>query len=369
MSESFQAVCFAADAGPSRPCRIVLETGNIVIEPAGGAAIRWPYGSLAGAIGGDDHDWVFLSCDAVRSDVARLALQNPAAIAAVATRAWGEARDTLLGFETQRRKHASRHLRGLVAGLVALVISVTAAWLLFTRAGPEIAVAVLPLASEKLVGDAALAHLLAGEQEIVAGPAAEAVRSITARLTAAIERDPGYEFDVRLVESDIVNAVALPGGKIVVYSGLLATAGSADEVAGVMAHEICHVLHRDGLRQVISRLGNAAVISLMLGGGDIAGLVAGAGELDRLAYSRDQERAADFEGLALMARAGLQPAAMAAFFERLQAREPRGIPAILSTHPDTAARIVEIRRLAATTAVANPKPLAIDWAAVTASLE
>lgn len=369
MSEVFQAVCFAANGGPSLPCRIALETGSLVIEPVDGAAVRWPYGALEAEIGGEERDWAFLSCDTVKGTVARLALRDPAAMAAVASRAWGDARDTLLSVEIQRRCHAGRHRRGLVAGLVALVISVAAAWLLLTRVAPEIAVSVLPPASEKRVGEAALAHLLAGEQEIVAGPAIEAVRAITARLAAAIEHDPGFEIDVHLVESDVVNAVALPGGKIVVYAGLLATAGSADEVAGVLAHEICHILHRDGLRQVISRLGTAAVISLMLGRGDIAGLAAGAGELDRLAYGRDQEQSADRDGVALMARAGLPPMAMAAFFERLQAREPRGIPAILSTHPDTAVRIVEIRRLATTTDIINPSPMNIDWHAVTASVE
>jgi Zn-dependent protease with chaperone function len=95
--------------------------------------------------------------------------------------------------------------------------------------------------------------MLLGETVIEAGPAAEAVRAIVARLAAAVADDPGYEFDVRLVESEAVNAAALPRGKIIVFSGLLAEAGSADEVAGVLAHEIGHVLHRDALRGLIGR--------------------------------------------------------------------------------------------------------------------
>jgi predicted Zn-dependent protease len=70
-----------------------------------------------------------------------------------------------------------------------------------------------------------------------------------------------------------------------------------------------------------------------------------------------------------MARAGLPPAALAAFFERLRAKEGGKLPEFLSTHPDTATRVVELRRLAATTPVADPRPLALDWEAVRASLK
>jgi Zn-dependent protease with chaperone function len=217
--------------------------------------------------------------------------------------------------------------------------------------------------------DAEVARLaLRDPAAIDAGPAAAAVATIMERLEAAIEANPGYAFEVTIVNSDLVNAAALPGGKVVVYSGLLAEAGSAEEVAGVLAHEICHVLHRDSLRQLIGRLGGGALIALVLGGGDLAGLAAQAGELDRLAYGRDQERAADRGGVALLARAGLPPRAVPAFFERLQAKEAGKLPEFLSTHPDTAARIAELRQLAADTPVAEPRPLAIDWNAVRASL-
>jgi predicted Zn-dependent protease len=173
---------------------------------------------------------------------------------------------------------------------------------------------------------------------------------------------------VRLVASEAVNAAALPGGKIIVFSGLLAEAGSADEVAGVLAHEIQHVLHRDALRGLVGRLGGSAVTALILGGGDLAMIAGQAGALDQLAYGRDQERAADRDGVLLLTRAGLPPAALSAFLERLRAREGGKLPEFLSTHPDTGARIVELRRLAVATPVADPRPLAIDWEAVRASL-
>ncbi len=369
MPEIFQAVCFLTDTPGSRPCRVAPESGGLLIEAAQGPTVRWPYPAVACEPGGDEFDWVFVACPDATPGIARLALRDPEAIAALAARVGGPAHDVLAGFEQRRQRHARRGQRGLVAGLVAAALLVAAGWLFLTRLAPDLVAATIPPASERLIGQAAAAQLLAGEQTIDAGPAAYAVRAITARLVAAIEANPGYEFDVRLVKSDLVNAAALPGGTLVVYAGLLAEAGSADEVAGVMAHEICHVLHRDSLRQLIGRVGSGALLALVLGGGDLAAVVAQAGELDHLAYGRDQERAADRGGVALLARAGLAPHALPAFFERLEARDAGRLPEFLSTHPDTAARIAELRELAAATPVPAPRPLAIDWEAVRGSLD
>lgn len=368
MDPGFQAVCFDA-AGGSTPCRVTFESGGLVIEPAGRPAVRWPYPTLACEAGGDEHDWVFVSGPATGDGVARLALRDMGPITTLAARTTGPAHELLAGFEAHRRRHARGRRRGLTAGLVAAAVLVTAGWLFLTRLAPDIAVTLIPPASETLVGEAALAQFVAGRETIAEGPAVDAVRAIMERLVAAIESNPGYSFDVDIVADDAVNAVAFPGGRIVVFSGLLAEAGTAEEVAGVLAHEICHVLHRDGLRQVIGRLGGRALLRLLLGGGDLGGLADRACELDHLAYGRDQEQAADRGGAGLLARAGLEPGWLPTFFERLERREGGRLPAFLSTHPDTAVRVAELRRLGATIPVVDPRPLGIDWNAVRASLE
>lgn len=367
MDTTFEAVCFTG-SGRSRPCTVTLETGGLVLRPEGGPAVRWPYPDLHCESGGDESDWVLIAGPAADVDGPRLALHDAEAVAAVAARVLGPSRDVLAGFHALRRRNQRRHQRGLVIGFLTAASLVAAAWLFLTRLAPEIAAAALPLASEAIIGEAAAAHLLAGQETVDAGPAVDAVRAITARLVEAVESNPGYTFTVQVVRSDVVNAAALPGGRIIVFSGLLAEAGSAEEVAAVLAHEICHVLHRDSLRQVIGRLGGVALIGLVLGGGDFGVLAAQAGTLDHLAYGREQERAADRGGVALLTRAGLEPAMLPAFFERLRRREGGGLPEFLSTHPDTAQRITELTRLAAATPVAEPRPLGIDWATVRASL-
>jgi Zn-dependent protease with chaperone function len=368
MAESRQAVCFLSNQPGSQPCRLTLDTGGLLIEPAAGPAVRWPYPDLNCEVGGEDHDWLMVSCPAAASTVAQVAVRDPDTIAALAACSSGPTRELLACFADHHQRHARRSMVALAVGGLVVVGLFLGGWLLLTRLAPTIVAASLPPAGEKILGELAVAQLLAGEETIAAGPAATAVQTITDRLVAAIQDNPGYEFEVTLVASDEVNAVAFPGGQIVVYSGLLAEAGSADEVAGVLAHEISHVLHRDGLRQLISRLGGAALVRLALGGGDVAGLIGQLGELDQLAYSRGQEQAADTAGLQLLVAAGLPPAALPAFFTRMQRLEAAGLPGFLSTHPDTAARIAALREQIVQLPAIPAEPLAIDWNAVEASL-
>ncbi len=368
MAESRQAVCFLTNQPGSQPCQLTLEAGGLLIEPAAGPAVRWPYPDLKCEVGGEDRDWLMVSCPAVASAVAQVALRDPDTIAALAACTGGPTHDLLASFADYRQRHTRRSRLALTLGGLIVVGLFLGGWLLLTRLAPTIVAASLPPAGEKLLGELAVAQLLAGEETIAAGPAATAVQTITDRLVAAIPDNPGYEFEVTLVASDEVNAVAFPGGQIVVYSGLLAEAGSADEVAGVLAHEISHVLHRDGLRQLMSRLGGAAMVRLALGGGDVAGLIGQLGELDQLAYSRGQEQAADTAGLQLLVAAGLPPAALPAFFTRMQRLEAAGLPGFLSTHPDTAARIAALREQIVQLPAIPAEPLAIDWNAVEASL-
>jgi len=368
MAESRQAVCFLTDQPGSQPCQLTLGTGGLLIEPAVGPAVRWPYPDLKCEVGGEDRDWLMASCPAAASAIAQVALRDPDTIAALAACSSGPTHDLLASFADHHQRHTRRSRLTLALGGLVLAGFFIGGWLLLTRLAPTIVAASLPPASERLLGQLAVAQLLAGEERIAAGPATAALKTITERLVAAIPANPGYEFEVHLVASDQVNAVAFPGGQIVVYSGLLAAAGSADEVAGVLAHEISHVLHRDGLRQLISRLGGTAVVRLALGGGDFAGLVAQLGELDQLAYSREQEQAADGAGLQLLAAAGLPPRALPDFFKRLKRQEAASLPGFLSTHPDTAARIAALREQVARLPAGPAKPLDIEWDAVEASL-
>ena len=98
-------------------------------------------------------------------------------------------------------------------------------------------------------------HDFLARQEIInEGPAVAAVQEMTHRLTEAIPENP-YTFEITVVKSDVVNAFALPGGYIVVFTGLMKKAESPEEVSGVLAHELNHVLQRHGLERIVKQLG------------------------------------------------------------------------------------------------------------------
>lgn len=142
-------------------------------------------------------------------------------------------------------------------------------------------------------------------------------------------------FHVTVVDDEVPNAFALPGGFVVVNAGLLSTAKDGDEVAAVLAHEWAHVTHRHGMRRVLRAAGAGIAFNLLLGGTDVGTLVGYAEGLVHKSYDRNQESEADETGHTTMKAMGLSPSAMGRFFRRLQ-QQTQGpdMPTFLSTHPD-----------------------------------
>src|SRR5436190_16794891 len=161
--------------------------------------------------------------------------------------------------------------------------------------------------------------------------------------------DARVPFTIKVIDSDEVNAFALPGGFFYVNSGLVLRAQEESELAGVMAHEISHVTARHGTRQATKgELMQLASIPAMIfipytwaGYAMYQGLNL-AIPLTFLKFSRDAEREADFLGIQYMYKAGYDPNSYVTFFERIQAdekRRPGTIPKAFSTHPPTPERI------------------------------
>ena len=169
--------------------------------------------------------------------------------------------------------------------------------------------------------------------------------------------DAQVPFTIKVIDSDVVNAMALPGGFFYVNSGLILAADEEAEMAGVMAHEIAHVSACHIARQVSrSNLAQIASIPLIFVGGAIgygayqaSGIGAG---LAMLKFSRGFEAEADYLGVEYMYRAGYDPSAFVSFFEKVQALEkkkPGTLAKTFDTHPQTPDRIEktqdEIRKI------------------------
>ena len=157
--------------------------------------------------------------------------------------------------------------------------------------------------------------------------------------------------------------MALPGGHVYVDDGLIAKAETPDELAGVLAHEIGHVAHRDGTRTVLQTAGLSFLFGMMLG--DFVGggaVVIAARTVLKSSYSRRVEAAADAYSVDLMAKAGGDPHALAAILKRIVGDKKEGMKLLLD-HPETKDRIAAIDAVAV---AGTPVPLldAADWSAL-----
>jgi predicted Zn-dependent protease len=179
------------------------------------------------------------------------------------------------------------------------------------------------------------------------------VRNIAQRLipaTATFRPDaPGWKWEINTLTTDQINAFAMPGGKIMVYTGLVNRLNLTDaELAAVLGHEISHAL-REHTRERISQAyaqqialaGFAAVTGLGGGVVNLAGQVASV--TFQLPHSREQESEADVMGLELMARAGYDPHAAISVWEKMMAVQTSQTPEFLSTHPSPPNRIAQLQ--------------------------
>ncbi|HEV7782154.1 MAG TPA: M48 family metallopeptidase [Chitinophagaceae bacterium] len=158
-----------------------------------------------------------------------------------------------------------------------------------------------------------------------------------------------YDIRISLVNDNTVNAFALPGGRIVVFSGLLKEMTSYPELAAVLSHEFTHVNNKHSTKRIFRQLGSKVFLGLLFGRfGTVTNvLVNHADNLKSLHYSRRLEKEADMEGLKVLSSRGVDPKGFSNLFHHLQEATPSSaLPEFLTSHPDVDKRIAYISEAA-----------------------
>ncbi|MFQ5596911.1 MAG: M48 family metallopeptidase [Nitrospiria bacterium] len=211
----------------------------------------------------------------------------------------------------------------------------------------DLFVRLIPPAFEAQLHDSIWSQVEA-QMKVRPGAEAEAVAGLLKRLSLHWEDRP-YDFRVGVLEDASPNAFALPGGVILVTSGLIRSAGSENELAFVLGHELGHFLHRDHLKT----LGRGVMFNLLLslvgiGGGEAVSLLGTTGLLTERTFGRDQERDADRFGLELVYQEYGHIGGSLDFFKKLPPHRGAGgnLAQFTETHPVSKERIVDLQEMA-----------------------
>jgi hypothetical protein len=335
-------IYFDGESSARREVAVVLAVDAVEITSLEGAVIaRWPYTDLVALSAPDG----LLRVARQESGLARLEIRDPALMAAIDVRAGGIDR-TGAADRRARRRVVAWSLAAVASLAVVAVFGVPA---LVVRLAP-----LVPFSVEQRLGatiDTQIRAALGGDTRgkplqcaAAAGRGTAALAKLDAPLGAAAA--VGMPLKIAVLDRPEVNAFALPGGYVYVFRGLIERATSPDEVAGVIAHEIGHVAHRDGTRAVLQAAGLSFLFGTLLGdfGGGTAVVIATRMVLQS-SYSRETETAADLYGAALMSRIGGEPRALATLLVRI-AGKPGGIANFLLDHPEANQRAAAIETVA-----------------------
>lgn len=317
--------------------------GGIVFESARGT-LELPWEGLRLALGGANDRLLFFTHpnwpDASIHTADHSILKHPLLVEREELRAQ-------TGRVRTKKRAARVVLLTVVLGLVGAIAALVLAKNRLVRAAANS----VPVDWEVKLGDKLFERVTVSKRFVDAPELTNQFAELTTPLVRGIA-DARFPLRFHIVEDPTLNAFAMPGGHVVIHSGLLLAADAPEEVAGVLAHEIAHATQRHSFRSVISSAGLYALLQFFIG--DATSLLAAIADnsaflLDRK-FSRDFEREADDVGWDYLVRADLEPRGMIELFKKLQAEEEKLLKqlpiggaekalSLISTHPGTDERI------------------------------
>ncbi|WP_192821510.1 M48 family metallopeptidase [Rufibacter sp. LB8] len=245
----------------------------------------------------------------------------------------------------QNALSAAQPKRSALYLLVLLVVGgLLAAYFLVLPALSGVLVQLLPPSAEVALGQKLY-------EQMVPASKIDSARSLPAnQFLRALAIEADYPLQVTVVKDEKVNAFALPGGHMVIYTGLLDSLQTPEEFAALLGHEFAHAQNRHSLKSLARNFSTYLLVSLVFS--DVTGLAAvlleNADKLESLSYSRALEEEADTQAYILLKEKALNPQGLQRLFERLQKAQPTGTdltPPLLQTHPLTAERLQHLQEL------------------------
>ena len=313
--------------------RITVEPLGLTLQSADGTTRYWSYQDLRQTQGRYSGEEVRLERGHGIGET--LVVPNPNILLAIHQAG---------GTRASHFHHPSLRGKRVLLTILAALACVPAVYAMFAWGIPWLAgpiTTAIPVSWETQLGEMVQQEVAKGQPACKDPELTSKIKDIMKRLTAPLSQTP-YTFHVTVVDSPIVNALAAPGGYLLVFRGLLEDTESPEELAGVLAHEIQHVVLRHGMRLIVQHVSMAFIIAAL--SGDASGMISyglqAAQTLQTLSYSRDAEHQADEAGLALLLQAHINPNGMMSFFTKLSKHQPDNSPfRYLSTHPPTEDRL------------------------------
>jgi Zn-dependent protease with chaperone function len=334
LDNSFEAFYYDGLVAVRHPATVQLGVAELNIAIDQRPALVWPYSSLRFAADGTYGEPVRIG----HQSSEHASNEHASAEALVI-----ESRDFVEALRQHgvTRRAIPLNLRSWPAVLlcsIAIAIIAATIYVWGVRFASEQAARFMPAGMEKRLGNSVVAILAPENTRCV--DSAHRLEPIVQRLQAA--SGSKQQFQIIYVNQSIVNAFAAPGGYIVVFRGLLDQAQSAEEFAGVLAHEMQHVLLKHSTRALAREFSGRALLSLMaIDSSGTPTAIQASVRLANLSYQRGDEEAADLQGAQLLDRAHINSAGLVTFFRRLEANSPASGTAMayLSNHPATEDRI------------------------------
>jgi predicted Zn-dependent protease len=322
----------------------MLQDGRVVV--------RWPTAEIEIASDSEHEPHALLVC--ARQPGTRLAIEDEALRQSLAA----------LGGPLARAGNRRTRIAPALGGVAAALLATIGLMAFAAEELPNIVAPLVPHTWQQPLGDSVVATMTEDMRRCTGAEGKQALEKLVNRLQQA--SDYPHTIEVTVVQNPMINAFAVPGGKLVIFSGLIDKAAGPEEVAGVVAHEIGHVVHHHSMKGLLRAYGFEMLMKLVTGGysSDVQTLGGAGGVLLALRHGREAERESDRTALELMDRLGMRADGLASFFGKLldsqnkpstgdkgktgdtkaKPRDAAEELGIFSTHPPTQERLDATRR-------------------------